>query len=190
MKEGRARLFLLILVLLLAAAVIYALRTSPPKLPLFGSSRNVSQPGFYKVLESADGDTIVVDMGGTSERVRLVGVDTPETHHPDKPVQCFGQAASDFTSQLLSGKAVRLESDKQSTNRDRYDRLLRYVYTESGELLNKKLITEGYGFAYTSFPFDKSNEFRAAEDQAKQNGAGLWSSCKIENSGGYLQTVY
>lgn len=190
MKEGRARLFLLVLILLLVAATIYAFKTSPPKLPLFGSSPSASQPGFFKVLESADGDTIVVDMSGTQERVRLVGVDTPETHHPDKPVQCFGQAASNFTSELLDGKSVRLESDQQSTNRDRYDRLLRYVYTESGELLNKKLITEGYGFAYTSFPFDKSTEFRMAEDQAKQSGVGLWSACHVVNSGGYLQTAY
>lgn len=190
MKEGRARLFLLILVLLLVAGVVYAFKTSPPKLPLFGSTSTNSQPGFFKVIESSDGDTIVVDMGGVQETIRLVGVDTPETHHPDKPVQCFGQAASDFTAQLLSGKTVRLESDKQSTNRDRYDRLLRYVYTESGELLNKKLITEGYGFAYTSFPFDKSAEFRETENQAKQSGAGLWSACRIENSGGYLQTAY
>jgi len=190
MKEGRARLFLFVLVLLLAASVIYALKTSPPKLPLFKNSLESSQPGFFRVLESADGDTIVVDMGGTKERVRLVGVDTPETHHPDKPVQCFGQAASDFTSGLLSGKSVRLESDQQSTNRDRYDRLLRYVYTESGDLLNKKLISSGYGFAYTSFPFDKSAEFRQAEDQAKESRLGLWGACRVENSNGYFQTAY
>ncbi len=113
------------------------------------------QTGSYRVVEFADGDTISVDMNSKTERIRMIGVDTPETHDPRKPVECFGQAASAFTKQLIGEGTVRLEADSLSTNRDRYDRLLRYVYTEDNKLVQAEIIKGGYGFAYTSFPFTK-----------------------------------
>lgn len=138
--------------------------------------------GYYRVVEAVDGDTIVVEMNGSQERIRMIGVDTPETHHPEKPVQCFGLAAAKFTKDLVDGKVVRLENDQQSNNRDRYDRLLRYVFTEDGTLLNRKLIEDGYGFAYVSFPFDKQQEFLTAEREARQNNRGLWSGCEVNEN--------
>jgi len=137
-----------------------------------------TSPGFYKVSEIADGDTITVHMDGKEERVRMIGVDTPETKDPRKPVQCFGQAASAFTKQLIGSQPVRLEADPLGSNRDRYDRLLRYVYLPDSRLVEAEIIKEGYGFAYTSFPFTKSDEFTAYQRDARQNSRGLWGSCQ------------
>lgn len=136
-------------------------------------------PGFYQVIQIFDGDTISVNMNGGEEKIRLIGVDTPETHDPRKSVECFGQAANKFTSELVGQNSVRLESDPLSTNRDRYDRLLRYVYLPDGQLVNLEIINSGYGFAYTHFPFTKSEVFKAAEVLAKQEGRGLWSACPV-----------
>ena len=135
------------------------------------------QPGLYRVEEFADCDTIMVDMNGAKEIIRFIGVDTPETHDPRKAVQCFGQAAADFTKNLIGKNNVRLEADPLNTNRDRYNRLLRYVYLPNGTLVNLEIIKQGYGFAYTSFPFSKVDEFSAAQKEARESGRGLWSSC-------------
>src|SRR5690606_21115102 len=107
----------------------------------------ILQPGMYHVLRAEDGDTITIAMEGREERVRLIGVDTPETQDPRKPVQCFGRAASEFTKNVVTNKSVRLEADPENTNRDRYNRLLRYVYVDD-VLLNAEIIKQGYGFAY------------------------------------------
>jgi endonuclease YncB( thermonuclease family) len=148
------------------------------------------QPGQYAVIQVLDGDTIEVDMNGAREKVRLIGVDTPETHDPRKQVQCFGRAASEFTKQLINDKPVRLVADPQSSNRDRYQRLLRYVYLPDNTLVQAEIIKQGYGFAYTSFPFDKSEEFRAYQTEARENNHGLWGSCQpTENEyGGYTSS--
>jgi micrococcal nuclease len=150
-------------------------------------SAKTSQPGLYGVVQFSDGDTIVVDMNGKHETVRFIGVDTPETHDPRKAVQCFGQAAADFTKDLIGQNDVRLEADPQGTNRDRYNRLLRYIYLPDGRLVNAEIIKQGYGFAYLSFPFTKSEEFRFYQNEAMQANRGLWGSCQpVKNDyGGY-----
>lgn len=136
-----------------------------------------SQPGLYKVTEFYDGDTISVDMNGVSEKVRFIGVDTPETHDPRKAVQCFGKAASAFTKDLIGANRVRLELDPQNSNRDRYSRLLRYVYLPDGRLVNAEIIKQGYGFAYVIFPFSKMEEFKTYQKEAQAAGKGLWNDC-------------
>ena len=138
------------------------------------------QPGQYKVITFEDGDTITVDMNGTSERILFIGVDTPETHDPRYPVQCFGTVASEFTKTLINENPVRLEADPTNTNRDRYGRLLRYVYLPDGRLVNAEIIKQGYGFAYTLFPFEKLEEFRTLEKQARELGLGLWTTCETQ----------
>ncbi len=152
-----------------------------------GRSAEVNQPGLYKVVEFADGDTISVDMNGSKEIIRFIGVDTPETHDPRKAVQCFGEAASNFTKHLIGNNVVRLEADSQNTNRDRYNRLLRYVYLPDNRLVNSEIIKQGYGFAYTGFPFEKLEEFRALEKQAREQNLGLWKECTPQPNqyGGY-----
>lgn len=146
--------------------------------PLYEEAEQ-AQPGLYAVTKFSDGDTITVDMNGTQESVRLIGVDTPETHDPRKSVQCYGQAASDFTKKLIGQNRVRLEADPTNTNRDRYDRLLRYVYLPDGTLVNAEIIKQGYGFAYTYFPFTKLEEFKAYQATAEKEGQGLWTQCSV-----------
>lgn len=136
------------------------------------------QAGTYRVVTVDDGDTIIVDMNGTEEKVRFIGVDTPETKDPRKPVQCFGYAAGEFTKELIGDNPVRLEADPTNTNRDRYGRLLRYVYLPDGTLINASIIEAGYGFAYLNFPVQKADEFRQLEKQARSENRGLWSGCK------------
>lgn len=146
-----------------------------------------STPGHYQVTSVEDGDTLTVNMNGTSERVRLIGIDTPETQDPRKPVQCFGKAATAFTRQLIGSSSVRLEHDPLSSNRDRYDRLLRYAYLPDGRLVQAEILREGYGFAYTSFPFTKSDQFLQLQKEAREQNRGLWQQCNPEENeyGGY-----
>lgn len=147
-----------------------------------------NQPGYYSVTRFSDGDTIVVNMNGTDEKVRFVGVDTPETHKPNAPVQCYGPAASAHTKNLIGTQKVRLESDPLSTDRDRYNRLLRYVYLADGTLVNQELIEGGYGFYYPYFPFSKSTAFAASQATAKAANKGLWGNCTptATDKGGYI----
>jgi micrococcal nuclease len=127
---------------------------------------------FPVVTRVIDGDTLVVEGVGT---VRLIGVDTPETVDPRRPVQYFGREASDFTKQLATGKPVRLEFDRDRT--DRYGRTLAYVYLQPEDLLlNAEIIRQGYGFAYTVFPFQMMDLFRALEREARASGRGLWAT--------------
>jgi endonuclease YncB( thermonuclease family) len=145
-------------------------------------------PGFYEIASFEDGDTIVVNMEGKEERVRFIGIDTPETKDPRKPVQCFGHAASAFTKNLIGKNRVRLEADPINSNRDRYQRLLRYIYLPDGTLVNKKIIEEGFGFALTAFPFTKVDEFVKAQKEARKNNRGLWSACELDSSVDHNQT--
>jgi micrococcal nuclease len=117
-----------------------------------------------------DGDTVLLD---GRERVRLIGVDTPELHREGTPVQYFARQASAFTRGLAEGRTVRLEYERE--RRDRYGRTLAYVYLEDGTFLNLEIVRRGYGFAYTRHPFRYLDEFRAAERAARAAGAGLWA---------------
>lgn len=147
-----------------------------------------NQPGLYTINHYVDGDTIAVNMNGTVETVRFIGVDTPETHKPNTPVQCYGPEAAAHTKDVISkfGK-VRLQADPLDTNRDVYGRLLRYIYLPDGTLLDEEIIKDGYGFAYLDFPFSKKAEFAAAGQAAMDAKAGLWAVCHptINKYGGY-----
>lgn len=146
-------------------------------------------PGLFSVTRFADGDTITVDMNGKKETIRMIGVDTPETHDPDTPVQCYGPAASAYTKNLIGQQKVRLEADPTNQNRDRYGRLLRYVYLPDGRLVQEEIIKNGYGFAYTSFPFTKKDLFVKLQEEARANSKGLWGNCTVvEEDNGRKQT--
>ncbi len=152
-------------------------RNKNSKPPLFSTSKHSKysnnpsnqKPLLRKVTRVVDGDTIVLD---GNERIRLIGVDTPETVHPKKPVEYFGKEASDFTKRMVEGKQVRLESYKRGS--DKYGRSLAYVYLEDGTCLNAEIIKQGYGFAYTKFPFEKMEKFRKYEREAREQKKGLW----------------
>jgi len=129
---------------------------------------------YYQVVKVVDGDTIKINFDGSIESIRLIGMDTPETVDPRKPVQCFGEEASKKAKELLLNKKVRLEDDP--TQYDKYGRLIKYVYLENGEMYNKKMIEDGYAHEYTyDIPYKYQSEFQEAEKYARENKLGLWS---------------
>lgn len=135
-----------------------------------------NQPGTYEVQDFRDGDTVTVDMNGVTETIRFIGIDTPETHKENTPVQCFGPEASSYTKQRIGQKRIRLVADRLTTNRDRYDRLLRYVYLADGNDLGLELVSKGYAFAY-AFPFANTQKYNQAMQKAQNAKLGLWESC-------------
>jgi len=177
-KKAQRRLISILLSLIIAAGIWIGQRMG-----WIDNIATTTQPGFYKILSIEDGDTVTVDMNGTTERVRFIGVDTPETQDPRTAVQCFGKVAAAFTRELIGQNDVRLEADPTNTNRDRYNRLLRYVYLPDGRLVNAEIIRQGYGFSYELFPFQKQAEFHELEVQARENNLGLWGACEIHENG-------
>jgi micrococcal nuclease len=140
-----------------------------------GGSSSTTQTA--RVLRVVDGDTILVAVGGRQERVRYIGVDTPETVKPDTPVQCFGKRASAENHRLVDGREVRLVADAEA--RDRYGRLLAYVYRAGdGLFVNEALVRGGYATTLTIAPNVRFAErFAAVAGQARDAGRGLWSAC-------------
>lgn len=131
------------------------------------------------VTAVADGDTITVRIGGTEEQVRLIGIDTPETVHPGKPVQCWGPEASRRTKQLLPvGTKVSIARDVEA--RDAFGRLLAYVWrTDDGLFVNRDLVAGGWARPYP-YPPNTAFEpdFEAAAFAARRDGLGLWARCQ------------
>lgn len=126
------------------------------------------------VMKVVDGDTIKVLWNNELETCRLIGVDTPETVHPNKPIQYYGVEASNYTKEILFiGREIEITFDKNQ--RDFFQRLLVYVWLE-GELFNLDLVKNGYGKAYLKFKFDKElmEQFKMAQNFAKENKLGLW----------------
>lgn len=143
--------------------------------------RLAPQPGeeWFQVLRVIDGDTILVapnpfPQSASGDRIRLLGVDTPESVHPAKPVERFGLEAAAFTRRLCEGRRVRLQFEVGNTQ-DRYGRTVAYVFLDDGRLVNAEIIRLGYGYAYTRFPFARMEEFRALEAEARTARRGLWA---------------
>jgi endonuclease YncB( thermonuclease family) len=132
---------------------------------------------LFKVVSIIDGDTIDVMIRGKAERVRLLAIDTPETKDPRKPVQCFGNEATKKMQSFVSGKYVRLVDDRSQGNRDKYSRLLRYVY-EDKTFINREMVAQGYAFSYKQYPTKYLNEFNKLEQQAREKNLGLWNKCQ------------
>ena len=172
-----------------------------PPLPPSGINPPSEAPGLYRlntqevgqpnqadltrmtravVVRHVDGDTVYVSIPRPPkgvkryESVRFIGVDTPETVHPQKAVEQFGKEASEFTRRHLLNQPVFLAFDWEL--RDRYDRLLAYIYLADGSCFNATLVREGYAHAYTRFPFQFLEQFRALEREAREQKRGLWGS--------------
>ena len=106
----------------------------------------------------------------------MIGLDTPETVDPRKPVQCFGRQASAQAKTILGGQSVYLETDPSQDTLDKYGRTLAYVWTASGRLFNLDMIADGYAFEYTyDLPYRYQADFKTAEDAARTQSRGLWS---------------
>ncbi len=138
-----------------------------------------SDENLFRVSRVIDGDTIELEGG---QKVRYIGINSPETVHPEKSVECFGKEASNKNKELVEGKEIKLEKDVSET--DKYDRLLRYVYV--GDLfINDYLVRNGYAYS-SSYPPDIKfqEQFRKAEEEAKNNKRGLWADnvCNSTNT--------
>ncbi len=129
---------------------------------------------LFEVMSVIDGDTIVVRVNGSSEFVRLIGIDTPEVSGPHTSQECFGEEASVRVMELLEGRRVVLLSDPQGDDYDKYGRLLRYVFTEDGQHVNAMLIEDGYAFYFPYKPFVFMDYFARLEKGARKDMLGLW----------------
>lgn len=152
---------------------------SPTPSPTIQKEDSTQSGQLYKVLYAVDGDTIVIE---GKQTVRYIGIDTPETKHPKKGVECFGQEAKKKNEELVGGKLVRLEKDVSES--DKYGRLLRYVFVEdpisssSSIFVNEYLVREGYANAATYPPDIKYSElFVEVQEEARRNNKGLWLEC-------------
>jgi micrococcal nuclease len=143
-----------------------------------GASRAPTRAGAAVVVRPVDGDTVLVEVDGQEESIRLIGIDTPESVAPDRPVECFGPEAKARTAELLpEGTVVRLERDVEA--RDRYDRLLAYVIRDADDVLvNLLLVEEGYAEALAYPPnVARQDDLDRAEAEARAAGRGLWPAC-------------
>jgi|SRR3712207_5633197 len=154
---------------ILTAAVYSSIHATQTK-PL--QHREVAQ-----VVRVIDGDTIVVDYHGTPTQVRLIGMNTPETTVSGVPNECFGPEATQRTKQLVEGKSVTIDTDNLQGDRDKYGRLLRYVYV-GDQQINLTLIQEGYAYDWTDrYPSVYQKQFHKAEADAQKHKRGLWGKC-------------
>lgn len=131
---------------------------------------------MFKVVRIIDGDTIEIFIREKYEKVRLLGIDTPETVDPRKPIQCFGKEASNKMKSLVTGKYIKLIDDRTQGNRDKYNRLLRYLY-DGKVFINAEMVKQGYAFSYKQYPTKFLNDFNNYEKQAREKNLGLWKSC-------------
>ena len=150
--------------------------------PILGTNETISSPSTTlqtriqaTIVKVVDGDTIHVTINGVQETIRIIGIDSPETVDPRRPVECFGIEASDKAKTLLPiGKTVELEQDLSQDNRDRYKRLLRYVFID-GVDYGKQMIAEGYAYEYTyEIPYKYQLDYKEAQRLAQENKRGLW----------------
>lgn len=138
---------------------------------------SIDENELYQVTEVKDGDTFNVKIGRHTETVRMLGIDTPETVDPRKPVQCFGKEASDQTKHLLTAQSVRLKLNPDREEKDKYGRYLAYVFL-GNVFVNEQLLEEGYAREYTfGKPYMYQKEFRGIEKNAKETKKGLWGAC-------------
>ncbi|MDQ3008784.1 MAG: thermonuclease family protein [bacterium] len=178
---------LLFTVLVVAYFLITSLESNPASSP---SPSPAAQPSsnpsvlsattsaeLYPVVSVTDGDTIKVSIDGKTETVRLVGINSPETVDPRKPVECFGQQASAKLKQLVTGQQVSLERDSTQSDRDRYGRLLRFVFLEDEQDVGLLMLTDGFAVEalYSTTPHQYHDLYVLAENSAKASKVGLWA---------------
>jgi len=144
----------------------------------------------FTVAAVVDGDTLNIDAAdgdAPTTRIRLIGVDTPETKHPTVGPMYFGQEATDFTRQLSEGQSVIVQLDTISAERDRYGRLLAYITLPDGRILNEELIRNGYGYADLRFPHGHFDTYVEMMDSAIRRKTGLWEKVKRKRLPQWLQ---
>ena len=173
-----ARTYQVLLALLLFATLVYQRETGVAlptgEIPVESDAEGKgTSTDVVRVVRVIDGDTFEIEGG---ERVRLIGVDTPESVKPDTPVECFGKESSDYLRSLVEGKEVRLERDR--TDRDRYARLLRYAYL-GDVFINERIVRDGYA---ESVAYKPDTAKQAVLDRAEE-------TAKIERRGRFADSV-
>ena len=175
MRNKSVFVLAILAVIFASADTQVALAPESNTLPILPSP-DFSKLTAYPVVRVVDGDTIVVSDKGKDVKVRLVGVDTPETVHPRKPVEHYGKEASRFTTNLLKGEKVYLVGEPLPGALDRYGRTLAYIYrAPDGLFVNAEIIRQGYGHAYTQIPSKYMQEFKQLEQFARKAEKGLWA---------------
>jgi micrococcal nuclease len=174
----------------LAVATLTACSGASPEATPQGPVRAVAPMGEtldgVRVSRVVDGDTVRVRIGEEDVPVRLIGLDTPETVKPDAPVECFGPEASEYATAMLDGQTVVLEFDDTQGRRDRYDRVLAYVWRVlpdgSMRLFNEEVVASGHAIErqYGAQPYAWRDALVSAQDAARQAGLGLWDACGID----------
>lgn len=170
MTRKQSILFILLLFVFVNIGAILFFRHLSDVGSFFGQAPVKNEETFF-AKRVVDGDTIELDNG---EKVRYIGINTPESVDPERSVECFGKEAAEFNKKLVEGKKVILTSD--ISDKDKYGRLLRFVFLEDGTFINKVLVQEGYAFVAT-YPPDvaKQDIFREAQQEARSEKRGLWS---------------
>lgn len=152
-------------------------QTVSSTLPVIRRSKSVSTTAM--VTNVVDGDTVDLLFDGEEKvmRVRLLGINTPESVDPRRPVQCFGKEASKHMRELVLGKRIAAVSDIKADDRDKYGRLLRGLVMEDGTDVNATLVAQGYAYAYLDFPLDKQRkaQLRQIQAEAQAEKRGLWN---------------
>jgi len=161
-----------VLVAALLIIILLGVLTCPKRLPVLPDMG-------YPIVRVVDGDTFICRIDDQDQRVRLIGVDTPESVHPNKDVEYFALEASTYLKTMLDGQSVFLQYDQANSatqHKDRYDRILAYAYRSSDSLfVNAEIIRQGYGHAYTSYPFQYLEGFLKYERDARVQKRGLWA---------------
>jgi micrococcal nuclease len=183
-RRNSAALITGAIAVIIAVPAVVSWTQSPATDPGDVPARGDVETGFV-VERIVDGDTLIAVRGGERIRVRLLGIDTPESVHPSKPVECFGPEASVFAKQALDNQAIALEFDSNQPRRDRFDRTLAYVWFEdsSGKwnMFNLRALEEGFAERYrNSGDLLWQMELAGAERSARSGDLGLWGECSPE----------
>ena len=167
-------------VILIVCVIVFVARASGG-----GGDPVIDPQVYYPVSYVVDGDTFKVNVGSSDSvsrsqeiTVRVLGINTPETVDPRKPVECYGPEASAKGKELLTGRKVRLIFNPNRELKDKYGRYLAYVYRDDGLFYNEEMIKDGFAHEYTyGSPYSMQKEFRAAQGAAQKEKLGLWSAC-------------
>lgn len=173
---------LTILMFILAGAFTVAKAIFQPNLAAYEAPIAIeSEPLSFSALVSrvVDGDTVKIKKNGTAssteDTIRLLGINAPESVDPRIPVQCFGKESSEYLKQMIEGKMVKVITDPTQNIRDKYGRILGYLYLPDDTFVNEKMISDGYAFEYTFItPYRYQTQFKADEKDARLSKSGLW----------------
>jgi micrococcal nuclease len=173
-QKYKVKTIIIILILLICGTLAYI---STPKKVFKLKPPEINENQLYKVVNVLDGDTFEIEIDKKIWKVRMIGIDTPETVDPRKSVQCYGKEASEETKRQLLNKEIKIKTDNTQGILDKYNRVLAYVYLE-GNFFNEELLKNGFAREYTySKKYEMQKEFRKIEKEAKWKKVGLWEKC-------------